>query len=164
MTFPEVERLVSRIADEPSCRLFPPAGLPDLTGGLSLPRDLQIFYSLCGGADLFVGAAYNFRVLPRTEFRNANETLLGDRFTDDLSSSWFLVAREGPEQHISIDLAPARLGRCYDSFHETHAVRGSCPVVATSFTTLLRHLFDARGERIYWLADDFAALGDAYES
>ena len=80
----------------------------------------------------------------------------------DISDLWFSIADDGNGDYLSIDLAPGRLGICYDSFHETHGVAGSTPVIARSFTELLTSLLQSRGNRPYWLEDGFVSLGDAY--
>jgi hypothetical protein len=34
-------------------------------------------------------------------------------------------------------LHPARLGHCYDSFHEVHGIPGPCEIIAASFSGIV---------------------------
>lgn len=54
---------------------------------------------------------------------------------------------------VTIDCSADRLGRCYDSFWDSHGVAGSCSIVALSFTDLLQRLLDNNGDYWYWLGD-----------
>lgn len=93
----------------------------------------------------------------------ANSEIVGSECPEDVSDSWYIVARGGREEAISIDLHPDRLGRCYDSFWDRHGVAGSCAVVALSFGELLGRLLDAEGEYLYWLVNGGVNYGDAYD-
>ncbi|MBP6526531.1 MAG: SMI1/KNR4 family protein [Dermatophilaceae bacterium] len=158
----ELRRLLDQIRQTPGCDLSAPRGRPGLRAGHLLPDDLLEFYVLAGGARLFAQAAYPVRIVGPDDLARANLEIVGTECPDDLSDSWYIVARGGRDQAISIDCAPARLGRCYDSFWDCHGVAGSCRVVARSFTELLRSLVDAGGGYWYWLASGAAAHGDAY--
>jgi hypothetical protein len=81
----------------------------------------------------------------------------------DISDNWYRVARQDIQENISIDLHPMRLGRCYDSFWDRHAVRGDSPIVAMTFPELLERLFNQRGEHWYWLEPGYKGYGDAYD-
>jgi antitoxin YokJ len=143
--------------------VHPPAGLPDVGAGHQLPDDLRAFYGACGGVDLFTGSLYPISLLPPRQLVPANPVIIGEQYEDDISASWYLVARSDQNEHVTIDLDPNRLGRCYDSFPEVHGIAGSCPVVATSFTDLFARLLAAEGGRWYWVEDGFEDLGDAYD-
>lgn len=93
----------------------------------------------------------------------ANPVIVGTEFPGDRSSRWVTVAALPNGDYITMDLDPDRIGYCYDSSHEVHGVVGSCAVIATSFTGLLWSLLTAGGGYWYWLEDDFAGLGDAYD-
>jgi hypothetical protein len=82
---------------------------------------------------------------------------------DDITWSWYLLARTHGNDYISIDLHPERLGRCYESFAVTHGAPGECPIIALSFTNLLIDLLANEGRREYWTEPDFKYLGDAYD-
>ena len=60
---------------------------------------------------------------------------------DDISWSWYVIAATDNGDYFSIDLSPERAGRCYDSFHETHALRGNTDVIAHTFTEFLERIF-----------------------
>ncbi len=158
----EIDRLLD-VARAGGCVVYPPGGLPDLGVGHQLPDDLRAFYSSCGGVALYPDALYPVSILPAPQIVAANPVIVGAQYEDDISASWYLVGASDQEEHITIDLHPDRLGRCYDSFPEVHGVAGSCPVIATSFTDLLTRLLDSRGGRWHWLEDDFPDLGDAYD-
>jgi hypothetical protein len=93
----------------------------------------------------------------------ANPVIIGHQVDDDITSSWFIVARDPDDACLTIDLHPSRLGRCYDSFWDRHGIPGSCPVIASSFTDLLRLLLANQGAHWHWLQPGFESLGDAYE-
>lgn len=133
-----------------------------MEAGRRLPDDVVAFYTECGGADLFLGKDFELRICTPGELVPSNPEIMGEQVPDDITSSWYIVARGGSGEYISIDLHPDRLGLCYDSFHEVHGVAGSCPVVATSFTDLLRRLLAADGGHWYWLEPGWVSLGDAY--
>ena len=103
------------------------------------------------------------RIVHPDEFVPANPVIAGSEEPDDISASWYIVARGGNEEIITIDCAPDRLGRCYDSFWARHAIAGSCRVVALSFTELVRRLYAASGKHWYWLSEGAPDHGDAYE-
>lgn len=127
-----------------------------------LPEDVEEFYRLCGGIRYFVNSTYSTEIVSPAEFVLANPVILGQLYEEDISSDWYIVARAGPEQLVTIDLNSKRLGRCYDSFYEVHAVAGSCPVIAVSFTDLAERIFKNQGQYWYWLASSFTPVGDAY--
>ena len=83
---------------------------------------------------------------------------MGEDGLGDISFDWF------GEQYVTIDLAPERLGRCYDSFWDRHGVPGECQIVATNFGSFLEQLIEGRGTYWYWLGKAFNQLGDAYDS
>lgn len=155
--------LIDRIAATPGCHVFEPSGQPHLEPGHRLPDDLREFHRRCGGADLFVDADFTAHISAPTELVLANPVIVGQRVTDDISDSWYIVGRGGGSEFLSIDLHPDRRGVCYDSFFEVHGVPGSCAIVARSFTDLLERLLDAQGGHWYWLEPDFEGLGDAYD-
>lgn len=154
--------LLDRIRHTTSCELCEPSGLPDLPEGIRIPDDLSEFYTLCGGARLFVGKDYEISICSPEQFVRANPVIVGDLCKEDISFHWFIVARGG-DQLITIDLYPERLGRCYDSFWDRHGVVGECAIVARSFEELLRSLLENNGDYWYWLRSDFEPLGDAYD-
>ena len=137
--------VTTSITSRSDCRAFRAAGLPDVAAGHRLPDDLADFYAACGGADLFVGKEFPVRICTPDELVPSNPEIVGEQVPDDITSSWYVVARGGSGEHLSIDLHPDRLGLCYDSFVEVHGVAGSSAVVATSFTDLVRRLLAGDG-------------------
>ena len=155
--------LTQLISDRSDCRTFPAAGLPTVAADHRLPEDLADFYAECGGAELFVGKDFPVKICPPEEFVPSNPEIVGEQVPDDITSSWYIVARSGSGEYISIDLHPDRLGRCYDSFYEVHGVAGSSAVVATSFSDLVSRLLAGDGGHWYWLEPEWVSLGDAYD-
>ena len=148
----------------PECRVYPSQGaLPCVELGHQLPQDLQDFYRLCSGVELFIGSDYEMKILSPEEVRLANPVLVGERCEEDISASWYLIAKDSDSQHITIDLEQSRLGRCYESFTDSHGLVGDCPVIAFSFADLLTHLLAAQGQFCYWTHASFQSLGDAYD-
>jgi hypothetical protein len=158
-----IGELVSLIRTLPDCRVFPPCGLPNIEPRYQLPKDVWEFYRLCGGLVLFEHAQYSVQVVPPQEFVPANPVIVGERCEYDRSADWHIFAHHEGGDYLTIDLNPARLGLCYDSFHETHGLVGDCPVIGRSFTETLACLVENRGDYWYWLKDDHEPLGDAYD-
>jgi antitoxin YokJ len=158
-----VDELIERAFRSSRCVVHPPAGAPSVPAGLRVPDDLGAFYEQCGGAHLFLDGDYGMLLLPPAEVLESNVVIVGQQYPDDLSSSWFAVARSVDREYLSIDLSVERNGRIYDSFYEIHAVVGSSTVIANSFTELFTMLMDADGDRWPWLVEGFVSLGDAYD-
>lgn len=158
----ELHRLLDQIGRTRDCNVGTPTGQPILRKGDRLPHDLAEFYDLVGGATLFEHGTYPIRVVGPREFVRANPEIVGSDCPDDMSDSWYIVARGGREESITIDCHADRLGRCYDSFWDRHGVAGECRVVALSFTELLQRLFDSGGGYWYWLGVGAPGYGDAY--
>lgn len=90
--------------------------------------------------------------------------MLGNEYANDISSSWYVIADAEDGNYITIDCNQNRLGKCYESFEYSHAVAGSCPVVALSFTELLNNIFDYKGDYFFWKDNpNFISHGDAYD-
>ncbi|MDJ1472405.1 SMI1/KNR4 family protein [Cytophagaceae bacterium DM2B3-1] len=153
--------LLTKIREDKECIYLDRSFIPRPPEGLLLPEDIILFYTHCGGVELFPNKNYSMKIVAPQDFVRANPIIAGTDGEDDRSYNWFIIGESG-SQYITIDLAQERLGRCYDSFWETHALKGNCPVIATSFTELLESLYQHKGEYWYWLRDDFHSLGDAY--
>jgi hypothetical protein len=159
-----IDELITQMRATSGCQVFPPQGLPIPQPEYRLPDDLRRFYTLCGGLSLFEKADYALVIVPPARFVLANPVIVGELAGDnDISSSWYIVAEGGNGDYLTIDLSRERLGRCYDSFFDRHAVAGSCPIIARSFTELVTRLYENRGGYWYWLRPDFISLGDAYD-
>jgi len=166
-----LENLLHRIQVTPDWRIDVPVGQPGIGEHHRLPDDLRNFYQLCGGLSLAENTAYSVTIVPPTKCLLVNPVILGEDVAelvqrtegDDISWSWYIIADLGNRDYLTIDLSQERLGRCYDSFHETHGLIGNTPIIALSFTELVLSLFENRGQYWYWLQPDFASLGDAYD-
>lgn len=157
-----LNEMLPKLSLFPDCIVHPPLGLPQLPNSLDLPPDLAEFYQFCGGVVLFHAHPYWLEVLGPTDFARANPIIAGVDDESDRSHLWFVLA-QADEQFVTIDLAPDRIGRCYDSFWDRHAVRGSCPIIASSFTEFLERAIQMAGRAWYWLDPAFTPLGDAYD-
>lgn len=160
----EIAGLVAFAGNDPGCRVLAPTAGPSIDPPLRVPGDLARFYELCGGAELFLSEDYGITIQPPSQLIPSNIAIIGEQYPDDITSTWFTVGVTSDSDYVSIDLSSDRNGRCYDSFHETHGLVGSNPIIAESFTQLLEQLLQARGGRWYWLRDDFRPIGDAYDT
>ncbi len=135
-----------------------------LRPGEVLPADLAAFLTETGGTTIVTGAGRApIEISGPDRLLRANPVIVGDEFPDDPSDTWYVIAWDGDQPYATIDLSPARLGRVHDAFHEAHAVAGSCPVIARSFTEFLDRLTTSTADGPYWEADDWEPLGDAYD-
>jgi hypothetical protein len=58
----ELDQALAQIASRPGCRLPPPNGQAIAPVGMMIPTDLRRLHELCGGAILFEGAPFEWRV------------------------------------------------------------------------------------------------------
>jgi hypothetical protein len=159
-----MRRLLAEVARTEDCRVFPAVGQPEIREPHLMPPDMVAFYSQAGGAVLFENLDFPALILPPERVVEANPLIVGQQVDDDISSSWYTIVEDLNGDYLTIDLERSRLGRCYDSFWDSHGVPGSCAIVATSFSDLLRRLLDNRGGHWYWLEPGFQRLGDAYNA
>ena len=135
----EILDVIKSLRDVPHCSVHAPTGLPMIRPEHVLPDDLRAFYEACGGFtwNFYVGSVFwdSFSVLPPGRVVLANPLVCcmpEEEFrkldgADDISWDWYAIAVDGNGDYFSIDLSPIRLGRCYDSGHETHAQVGDTP-------------------------------------
>lgn len=161
---PEIETIIAELRSRPHCEVLPPSGVPEAPLTYSLPPDLRRFYELAGGAVIHSNhkCAMPIRILPPSEFQRIDSAITGHRFASGPFEHWLAVADVGDGNYISIDLHPAHVGLCYDSFHETFAMPGYVSIVATSFTDFLSRLLSHSEDSSYWLQEDFPRLGEAF--
>jgi len=156
----EIEKLVRIIDHDPLCKLMPITGQPTLAHSEDrLPSDLRRFYALCGGAELFLGREFGFRITCPQELLPASSQIVpidyGKRkkiYDNDISAHWYLLlSSDGAMENVVIDLHPERTGLCYDGYVNTYA-SSDCFVVASSFTDLLRGVVNGRGsgDSLFW--------------
>lgn len=160
----DIKFLINKLKVTPDCAIAPANGIPEIELGHTLPLDVQEFYQYCGGLSLYKSADYPISIVSPEEFVLANPVIIGEKGEGDITANWYIVAKDINGDHLSVDLHNGnRLGRCYDSFWDRHGVVGSCPIIALSFTELLKNLVDNYGKRPYWLENEFISLGDAYD-
>ena len=87
-----------------------------------MPDDVREFYELCGGIQLFKDKEYSLDIVSPDKVVPSNIVIVGERCEDDITVDWFIIADDSNGTYLSIDLDAERLGRCYDSFHETHGL------------------------------------------
>lgn len=155
--------ILEAIKKTPDCRVFSPKGLPKPRETHHLPLDVQNFYKSCGGAILYESSGYSTLIVPPNRIIPANPVIVGGEHEDDITFSWYIICADDNGNYLTIDLGRKYLGRCYDSFSDRHGVRGSCPVIARSFSELINRLLANNGQHWYWLQDNFESLGDAYD-
>lgn len=163
----KLSSLIAQIEQIPDCRVYPARCQPRIESNYDLPSDVSEFYTLCGGVELFTERDYPYTIVTPAKFVRANLVIIEEywhEWEDDISSAWHIIASDPEGQFLTIDLAPERLGRCYDSFIGRHANPGDCPIIAKSFSDLLGRLVENQGRYPYWLATDFRSLGDAYDT
>jgi len=170
-----IKSLIDQLRSFDNCIIHPPKGIPKPENGHKLPYDITQFYKLCGGIDLFINTdGFSYSILSPEKVVLANPVLLGEELAEeiwsdskyrrDITLDCYLIAHDRNGDYLVIDLNENRLGLCYDAFHETYGLAGNMPIIAGSFTDLLRHLIENKGQSIYWLDDNFTSLGDAYEN
>lgn len=166
----DMATIIAKIRGMPDCVLYPTVGLPTVEEGHVLAEDIALFYQQCGGLTLFARAPFTTFIVPPAEFVQVNTIVLKDfseeelsPSRDDISWSWYVIARTENDDFLTIDLNPFRLGLCYENYWETHALPGDTPIIAKSFTELLIRLLANKGEAEYWRQSGFELLGDAYD-
>jgi antitoxin YokJ len=161
----ELRELLSRLREDSSCVFAQPTG-DAASGSFPLPDDLRQFYEICGGLVMFSNAPFVWEIIGAHELVPTNVEVLGEQVDGDITSSWFVIARQQGDSSalISIDLGADRLGWCYDSDVEVHGLVGDSAVLAHSFSELMNELVDSRGQYIFWKAENFTSKGDAYDA
>lgn len=159
-----ISELINNIRSRDDCIVYKPSGVPLLNFETQLPNDMVEFYKFCGGIVFYPSSKYSFEIVRPENVILANPIIVGDLCPEDISSQWYIIAKDSDNNFITIDLSTERLGRCYDSFWDRHGVVGECMIIATSFSELVLRLYRNNGESIFWLEDDFEYLGDAYDN
>jgi len=148
---------------------------PCVHEGNVLPDDVIEFYKLCNGVLCYVDeydedleeGGFPLEILPSEKVLESFKVIGGNAETDrtkEYMSSWYVIADCLDGNYITIDFAPDRLGRCYESFEYTHGSIGDCKIVAHSFTEFLQHLLEYSGGFFYWEDNpDFTSYGDAFD-
>jgi hypothetical protein len=153
--------ILDHLAKRSDCILLPSSGLPTLPSPCRCPPDLAWFYSQCGGAELF-GSAHDrrYRIPSPSRFTQIGAAIYNAPMPDPRQHTWFTLADVQDGDYIAIDCHPARLGYCYDVFHETASELAHCRVLALSFTEFLTRAAEC-GDSAWWLEDDYQGYGFA---
>lgn len=148
-----IRALLDTLRQRTDCVLHPPQGLPLLLEGQTLPEDLREFYTCCGGASLHENADYPCQLLPPSDFKQANFSILSELPieevqvhlpADHFSWSWYrLAAFDTPSELIAVSCQPPQLGTCYKCNWVTYP--DAANVAASSFTSLLQRLVNDAG-------------------
>lgn len=160
----EILTIIKEIDSTEDCSVInvvEPISLKDF--GYEIPGDLVFYLKNYKEILLFENSEYPFRIVGFDTFVRANPVIVGEDVEDDISHNWYIIATAPNSQYITIDLAHERLGKCYDSFWDRYGLVGDQPIIALSFTELLKRLLNAKGEKLFWLEDNFESYGDAYD-
>jgi hypothetical protein len=160
-----IEKIIKLISENSNFEVKKPIGCPKVLSDHVLPDDVKEFYRLCGGISCYIkNGGFPITILSPLEVEQANISLLGKSYDEDISTSWYLIADALDGNYISIDFSPKRLGRCYESFMYTHAIKGNCQIISLSFKELLINLYEYDGDYFFWKDNNkFINLGDAYK-
>lgn len=153
--------LIQELYRRRDCTVAQAFGLPRLEEGHTLPEELAELYRLCGGIELFAGSSHPIRIVGPMDFVPADPVILGRPALRSPTSTWYVLARRADDAFITIDVAPDRAGRCYDSAWDRHGVSGNCPIVARSLAELLQTVVARGSGEPWWLDPAWAPLGDA---
>ncbi|WBW96117.1 SMI1/KNR4 family protein [Oceanirhabdus sp. W0125-5] len=169
----EIKDLIKKIEKLSDCKVYPPEGLPKIDSKHKLPKDVEEFYTICGGISLFESKPYSLKIVRPEEVSLANPVLIDKEIIDsemekgtydsEISTDWYIIVDLYDSNYIVIDFNQDRLGRCYQAFWDTYPSMGDTPIVAKSFKELLRCLIVNNGEYWYFLEDSFEQIGDAYD-
>lgn len=158
-----MKNLVTLIGNTPGCEIIAQKGSPPSASEINIPQDVLEFYKICGGARLFLRSDYPITILQSCEIKKSNEVILNEVIENDPSNNWYVIAKCGSGEYISIDFSIKGNGRCFDSFYETYGLIGEMKIVATSFSEFIARSIGTHGGRYYWLEDNFCGYGDAYD-
>lgn len=157
-----VDSLLEEVAAHPDCVVLPPRGLPHLRPGHRLPDDLRLFYTQCGGVELFRSSAYGVRVVTPTEFVPSNPIQLGEPAEELPCASWYVLAMgPGRSDVVAIDLDDARFGFIIDGYFDHYGVEGESPVIALSVGEFIERCLATNGDHWYWFQPGFVPHRDA---
>lgn len=158
-----LQEIIADLSSRIDCHFHRGAALPLIPAGLQLPQDLALFYASFQEAWLFGDRADSrCHILPPSDFVQVGAAITGQATHHGLEKTWYALAHMQDGNYVAMDLLPARLGWCYDCFHETYGEPGECQVISLSFTEFLNRLTENR-EAPYWLEPDFDGYGDAYD-
>jgi hypothetical protein len=85
---------------------------------------------------------------------------------DLAANTCFVFADHGgasTDEHVVVELQPARAGRFYEAFWDRYGITGDMPVIARSVADALRWLLDTDGGRPDKAFERRPVLGDAFD-
>lgn len=159
-----IDDILDKLADDDTCLMSPPCGLPQVAAGLRLPADVARFYERAGGMVLRKDGrcGSRARVVTPQEFDRIDIAIVGEMFATGPFEYWHAIVDVEDGDYLAIDIGPDQSGKCLDCFHETFACRGYVSVVASSFTDLLMRIINHQDDSAFWLQDEFEALGEGF--
>jgi hypothetical protein len=160
----DITAVLAELQHNPACLIHPPTGLPHVRSQHTLPPDVVAFYTICSGLTMFGKSDVPTEIVAPQDVRSANPVIaFTEEGYDDISDAWYIIARISNGDYVTMDCDPARLGRCYDSNHETYGLIGQTPIIAASLTDFIERTVAAGAEEYYWLQPGFQSVGDAYD-
>ena len=156
-----LDQVLDEMQRRDDCNFVSATRLPALPSGLLLPTDLAVFYRRFGGGKMFgKPSAPRYRILSPEDFVEVGMAIYGEPIGKPPQDSWYSLADVQDGNYIAIDCHPARLGLCYDVFHESASDLAGCQVIARSFSEFM-HRAALSGDDGWWLGDRFEMYGNA---
>lgn len=121
-----IDVILDQLADDGTCVMLPPCGLPQVAAGLKLPGDVARFYERVGGVVLHNDGrrGSRARIVTPQEFDRIDSTIVGEMFAAGPFKYWYAIVDVEDGNYLAIDLGPGHCGKCLDCFHETFADPG----------------------------------------
>lgn len=160
-----IDAILDKLADDDTCVMSAPCGLPEVADGLLLPADVVRVYERTGGMVLHKDGCCGSwaRIVSPSEFDRIDSVVLGgEMFETGPFKYWHAIVDVQDGNYLAIDIGPHHAGKCLDCFHETFAMPGYVSVVASSFTNLLLRMMNHNEDSAFWLQDEFEALGEGF--
>lgn len=158
----KISQIISKIENNKNC-IVSKLSTPYKNIPLDIPNDLKFYLENYESITFFQNSDYSIKTIGFSEFKRANEIILGENFEEDISHNWFIIAKDNNSQYITIDLSKNRLGYCYDSFWDRYGIAGEQAIIAKNFTELLDRIYNSNGNIWYWIEKNFIPYGDAYD-
>src|SRR2546430_9638735 len=96
-----VDSVIREAKRRGDCVVKPPSGIPAVQQFHLLSDDVRRFYELAGGMTLFTESGYSIEIVPPQNFVLANPVIVGDAESDDISISWYIVARDANGEYLT---------------------------------------------------------------
>src|SRR2546426_11259926 len=108
-----IQQLIAKIRNTPDCTINAPMGLPIVNEPHVLPDDLCSFYEACGGLSFFEKSEYSVFFFSPQKGVLGNPIIFWGFCEDDILLSWYIIAKDGKREYLTIDFSKERLGRCF---------------------------------------------------